>query len=178
LHEQIQTRERDGIVQKPWSIWHIFGPAFVPWRAKCKWIGLDRRTTWPVRHGSAAASPTITAVGPLVDAQGNGVSSLSVSPLAVGDALVVEAKINSASTITPSLAAAGSGELFLGYGRTPGSVLAGSATGDTYDQSAQANMVHDNPNVSGVVGPRLDEVRIRYIFGRRGPHQGFIGLAR
>jgi len=188
----------------------------------------------------SVSAPAITAVGSAADSQGTGVSSLSVSPKTVGDALVLTVKVTSASatvsgvsggganwtkltsyedatshdleiwlgTVTatgsatinvsysasvssssvelmaqeftaglgsasvwtkdvaagqsnassttvasPSLTAASAGELYVGYSRCPGVVVAGSTPGVTYVPSALGNMYLYDPSVTGTLAP-------------------------
>jgi hypothetical protein len=63
---------------------------------------------------------------------------------------------NNASSTTialPPLTPTGTGELYFGYSRSPGEVLAGSTTGFTYDPTADGNMVLFDPSVSSAVAP-------------------------
>ncbi len=194
-----------------------------------------------VTHAQASAPPTITAVGSLADAQGNGVGTLSVSPHNVGDALVLTAKISSATatvtsvsgggvtswtkmtsfednashdleiwvgTVTtagsshvsvsysasvsadsieltsqeftaglgtssvwtkdkaagqnngssttvasPALTPSDTGELYVGYSRSPGQVLAGTTSGFTYDSTVLGNIFLYDPAVSSAAAP-------------------------
>jgi len=204
-------------------------------------IGAVLVVTSIVFGGVSSAAPTITAVGGLADAQGSGVSSLTVSPKSVGDALVLTAKVSSATATVSSVAGGGvttwtklisyqdntshdleiwlgtvttagsakitvgystsvsgasveltaqeftaglgattvwakdtaagqsnvssttiasppltpatTGELYLGYSRSPGQLLAGSTPGFTYDPTALGNMVLYDTGVSSAVAP-------------------------
>ncbi len=58
---------------------------------------------------SSPPPPSISAVGPVSNSQGTGVSSLTVSPQTVGDALVLLAKISSSTTTVSSVSGGGPG---------------------------------------------------------------------
>ena len=58
-------------------------------------------------YAQASGTPTISAVGSLADAHGNGVSSLPVSPETVGDALVLTVKVSSATATVTSVSGGG-----------------------------------------------------------------------
>src|ERR1700693_1764379 len=56
---------------------------------------------------ASAATPSITPVGSMADSQGTGVSSLSVSPKTVGDALVLTVKVTTSSAAVSSVSGGG-----------------------------------------------------------------------
>ncbi len=56
---------------------------------------------------ASAATPTIAPVGSMADSQGTGVSSLSVSPKTVGDALVLTVKVTTSSATVSSVSGGG-----------------------------------------------------------------------
>ncbi len=57
--------------------------------------------------GTGTPSPTISAVGSLASNAGNGVTTLSVDPSHVGDALLAVVKVSSATTTVSSLSGGG-----------------------------------------------------------------------
>jgi hypothetical protein len=61
-------------------------------------------------------------------------------------------------TITsPSLTAAGRGELYLGYARSPQQAFAGSTPGFTYDPTTDGNMVLFDTNAAGTLAPTCSQ---------------------
>ncbi|HET6874934.1 MAG TPA: IPT/TIG domain-containing protein [Acidimicrobiales bacterium] len=63
----------------------------------------------------------------------------------------------SVTIASPSLTAAGNGELYLGYSRSPQQAFAGSTPGFTYDPTADGNMVLYDTNASGTLAPTCSQ---------------------
>ena len=59
----------------------------------------------------------------------------------------------SAAVASPTLTSATSGELYVGYSRSPGQVLPGSTAGVTYDETTLGNILLYDTNVSGTITP-------------------------
>ncbi len=114
--------------------------------------GLRMTTT---SNGGTSTTSAIFAVGTLAQAEGTGISALSVSPVNVGDAFVLAAKVKDASVTISSVSGGGATwskltnagsnpdvELWLGTITTPGSstitvTYSGSVTSDTIELDAQ-----------------------------------------
>jgi hypothetical protein len=111
------------------------------------------RTTSATTSGGSTG--TISAVGSLQQAEGTGISTLSVSPVNVGDALVLAAKVKDVSVTISSVSGGGATwqkltnagsnpdvELWLGTVTTTGSSTitvsySGSVTSDAIELDAQ-----------------------------------------
>ena len=80
-------------------------------------------------------------------------AGLGSSTLWTKDAAAGQSNASSKTIASPPLTPTETGELYFSYSRSPGSVLAGSTSGFTYDQTADGNMVLFDPSVSSHVAP-------------------------
>jgi hypothetical protein len=69
------------------------------------------------------------------------------------DAAAGQNNASSTTIASPPLTPTGTGELYFGYSRSPGTVLVGTTPGFTYDPTADGNMVLFDPSVSAAVAP-------------------------
>jgi hypothetical protein len=114
------------------------------------WLGTVTATgpsTLSVGYSSSVSSSGVELVAQEFTA-GLGSASVWTKDVAAG-----QTNPSSATIASPSLSAANAGELYVGYSRSPGQVLAGSTPGVTYDPTALGNMFLFDPSVTGTLAP-------------------------
>jgi len=114
------------------------------------WLGTVTTTgssTISVSYSASVGSSSVELIAQEFTA---GLGGASVWTKDVGSGI---SNATSTTVASPTLTAASAGELYVGYSRCPGQVLAGSTPGVTYDPTALGNMFLYDPSVTGTLSP-------------------------
>ena len=114
------------------------------------WLGTVTTAGPSTLHVTYSASTTSLGVELVAQefTAGLGGSSVWTKDVAAG-----QSNPSSITIPSPSLTAAGTGELYVGYSRCPTTVLAGSTPGVTYDSTSGGSMFLYDPSVTGTLAP-------------------------